>query len=86
MACLLLLTGCASWWEEAAPPGVKEATAEAPCSPSKVPPRPAFPADSLVGGEDIWVLGITLWADRKERRAYELTLETVLKGCTEKTP
>lgn len=84
-AALALLAGCSSWWQKAAPPAVKEAVAEAPCSPSRIPPKPTFPADSLAGDEDIFTLGSTLWADRKARRAYELQVETVLKGCTEKS-
>ena len=82
----LLLTGCAGWSDKPAPSTVGRAVAEPPCDAAKVPRRPAFPADSLGGAEDIFTLGVTLWADRKARRGYELELETVLEGCTRKTP
>lgn len=76
---LLLLAGCAT--TETAPPVVKEAVPEAPCK-AGLADRPVYPADALTGDEDIWTLGITLWADRRARRARELVLETVVEGCT----
>ena len=76
---LLLLAGCAT--PETAPPVVREAVPEEPCK-AKLGPRPAYPADTLTGDEDIWQMGTTLWADRKARRARELELETVVEGCT----
>lgn len=72
--------GCASV-ESVAPVTVTTAVAM-PC-PTRVPTRPAFPADSLTGAEDLWTIGTTLWADRKLRQAYEIDIETRLKGCVE---
>lgn len=74
-----LLVGCET--TGTAPSTVKQAVPEAPCK-SSLKPRPVYPADVLVGGEDIWTLGTTLWADRAARRARELELETVVEGCT----
>lgn len=85
-AAALVLAACSSWSSKDAGTSSKEAVAEPPCSAARIPAKPAFPADSLTGGEDIFTLGVTLWADRKARRAYELLVETALKGCTDKTP
>lgn len=75
----LLLAGCETLGT--APATVKAAVAEAPCKVS-VPVRPVFPADTLTGDEDEFTLGTVLWADRKAREAYQLQLETIVKGCT----
>lgn len=75
-----LVGACAT--QETAPGVVKQAVAEPPCSAQKVPARPVFPADTLTGAESIWVLGTTLWADRKARRAYEAALEVFAQECT----
>ena len=64
-----------------APASVKAAVPEAPCKAS-LAPKPVYPADTLTGEEDIWVLGTQLWADRKARQARELVLETTIEGCT----
>lgn len=52
-----------------------------PCQ-VKIPDRPVFAGDVLTGEEDLWEIGVALWADRKERQAYELRIETLLAGCT----
>jgi len=78
-ALALLLAGCVT--TGTAPSTVKEAVPEAPCK-ADVPARPTFPADTLTGAEDIWTLGVTLWADRKQRQAYELKLEIIAAKCT----
>lgn len=71
------LVGCA-----AAPtaPGVVKVPVAVPCQ-TQIPPRPAFAADTLTGDEDIWTIGTALWADRKARAAWEIDIETRLKGC-----
>ncbi len=79
LVCLPLLA-CAS--APSAPAVVKQAVAEPPCK-ADVPPRPTFPAETLSGQEDLWTIGTALWADHQARRAYELQLETALRGCTE---
>lgn len=76
---LALLAACAT--APTAPAVVKQAVPEAPCAVA-VPPRPTFPADALTGAEDVFRIGVVLWADRLARRAYELQLETALEGCT----
>ena len=78
-ALCLALAGCAG--VGTAPSSIKEAVPEAPCK-ADVPDRPTFPADTLTGEEDIWTLGVTLWADRKQRQAYELKLEIIAAKCT----
>ncbi len=74
--------GCAS--TETAPSTVSKAVAT-PC-PTSMPDKPVFPADRLTGDEDIWTLATTLWADHKERKAYEIKLEVRLQGCIEPAP
>lgn len=54
---------------------------ETPCTVT-VPQRPVFPADNLTGEEDIFMIGMAMWADRKARQAYDTQLEIALKGCT----
>lgn len=76
---VLALAGCAA--QELAPVTVREAVAEAPCDPAKLPRRPVFPADALTGGEDIFTIGTVLWADRKARKAYGVELEVFAAGC-----
>lgn len=78
LAVALALAGCATDKETAPSPATAVWT---PC-PTQVPPKPTFPADSLTWKEDIFTIGTTLLADWKARRAYELDLETRLKGCT----
>jgi len=82
LACIALLAGCAA--QETAGGVVKEAVATATCDGSKVPQRPAFPADVLTGKEDIFTIGSTLWADRKARQAYELPLEAFYAECSKR--
>ncbi len=79
LALLLLLAGCAAM--ETAPATVPQAVAEAPCK-AELSAKPVYPADTLRGDEDIFVMGTTLWADRKARQARELVLETTIEGCT----
>lgn len=79
LAYTLLLAGCVT--TGTAPTSIKEAIPEAPCK-ANLSPRPVYPADTLTGDEDIWVLGTQLWADRKARQARELVLETTIEGCT----
>lgn len=79
---VVLAAGCAT---ETAPQTGK-AVAEAPCDAGKKPQRPVFPAEALTGQEDIWVMGTTLWADHKARRAYELALEKFADECSKKSP
>ena len=79
---LLLLGACGT---VPVPSGVVKEAVWVPC-PISVPARPVFPAEALTGNEDIWTLGVTLWADRKARQAYELDLETRLVGCTSPKP
>ena len=74
-----LLAGCET--TSTAPATVKQAVPEAPCKAS-LATRPVYPADTLTGDEDIWVMGTQLWADRKARQARELVLETTIEGCT----
>jgi len=76
----LALFGCAGG---ATAPGVVKEAVYMPCD-APVPAVPVFPADTLSGDEDIFTLGKTLWADRKARQAYELTVRTALEGCTAK--
>jgi hypothetical protein len=73
------LMGCAG---PQTAPGVVKVPVSVPCQ-TQVPPRPVFPSDTLTGDEDLWTLGITLWADRKARKAWELDIETRLKGCVD---
>lgn len=75
-----ILAGCGS-----APtiPATVSVAADKPCD-VPVPDLPVFPSDTLTGGEDIFTIGKTLWADRKARQAYELRLRTALEGCTGK--
>lgn len=75
-----ILAGCGS-----APtiPATVSVAVDKPCD-VPVPDKPVFPAEALTGGEDIFTLGKTLWADRKARQAYELKLRTALEGCTGK--
>ena len=80
MAVLLIFAaGCAG--TPAAPATVAIAVAEPPCRVG-APPRPVFPVDALAADADIWTIGTTLWADRLARKAYELELETAIRGCT----
>lgn len=79
LLCTILLAGCAS--TGTAPSTSIQAIPEEPCK-AKLGARPAYPADTLTGSEDVWTIGTTLWADRKARRARELELETALDGCT----
>lgn len=80
VACLTAVAGCAT--QDLAPTNTATAVAEPPCDPAKLPPRPVtFPADALKGDEDIWIMGITLWADRKARMAYGAQLETFAGEC-----
>ncbi len=79
LAGLGALAGCAG--DPAAPAMVREAVAEPPCAPGKLPKRPAYAADSLTGGEDIWTLGTAIWADRKARQGYIRELEAFAAGC-----
>ena len=74
---LIFLAGCAG--SPTAPITVK-VPVSVPCQ-AQIPPRPVFPADTLTGNEDIWTLGVTMWAERKARQAYELQVETALAGC-----
>lgn len=74
-----LLAGCQT--TSTAPTVTKQAVPEAPCKAS-LKAKPAYPADTLKGDEDIWSIGLALWADRKARQARELELETVVEGCT----
>lgn len=74
----LALAGCA---DAPTAPGVVKEAVYMPCD-APVPALPVFPADTLIGDEDIFTLGKTLWADRKARQAYELTVRTALEGCT----
>ncbi len=77
LSAFILIAGCAG--TPAAPITVKVAV-PVPCQ-VQIPPKPVFPADTLTGDEDIWTLGVTMWADRKARQAYELQVETALAGC-----
>lgn len=79
LATALLLAGCAA--TQTAPSTTKQAVPEAPCK-AALTPRPIYPADTLTGDEDIWVIGTQLWAERKARKAREIELETVVEGCT----
>ena len=79
----VLLAGCAGIGT--APATTKQAVPEAPCK-SSLSARPAYPADTLTGTEDIWTMGTTLWADRQARKARELELETTVEGCTKPAP
>jgi hypothetical protein len=76
---LIALSGCAA--TQTAPATSKVAVPEAPCK-AGLAAKPVYPADTLTGDEDLWVLGTQLWADRKARQARELELETVVEGCT----
>ena len=78
---LVSLAGCAG--TPTAPATVAIAVAEPPCRVSP-PPRPVFPVDALAADADIWTIGTALWADRLARRAYELELETAIRGCSGK--
>lgn len=82
MALALAVAGCAA--QQTAGGVTKEAVATATCDGSKVPPRPAFPADALTGKEDVFTIGVTLWADRKARQAYELPLEAFYAECSKR--
>ena len=75
----VMLSGCVT--TGTAPGAVKQAVPEAPCK-ANLAARPIYPADTLTGDEDIWVMGTQLWADRKARQARELVLETTIEGCT----
>lgn len=77
MVASILAAGCAG--SPAVPITVK-VPVSIPCQ-VQIPPKPVFPADTLIGNEDIWTLGVTMWADRKTRQAYELQVETALAGC-----
>ena len=74
----LALAGCVSPPKTA--PAVISKPVILPCQVD-VPQRPVMPADTLTGSEDIWTLGVTLWADRKAREAYEIAIRTRLEGC-----
>lgn len=82
IALAAILAGCGT--APAIPATVNVAVA-APCD-APIPDRPAFPAETLTGTEDIFTIGKTLWADIKLRTAYELKLRTALEGCTGKMP
>lgn len=75
-----VLAGCSS-----APtiPATVSVAVDKPCD-VPVPDKPVFPAEALTGGEDLFTIGKTLWADHKARQAYELKLRTALEGCTGK--
>jgi hypothetical protein len=76
----LFLSGCAT--QDPAPVAISVATSEPPCDSGKMPQKPVvFPADALKGDEDIWVMGTTLWADRKARLAYEALLSAFAEEC-----
>ena len=75
----LLCTACAT--EGVAPGVVKAATPEAPCDAGKAPRARTYPADTLTGQEDIYQLGVVLWADRLERRAYQREAEAFIAEC-----
>lgn len=76
------LMGCAATQTA---PGMVKVPVSVPCQ-TQIPPRPVFPADGLTGDEDLWTLGTTLWADRKARAAWEVDIETRLRGCIEAAP
>ena len=78
---MVFLAGCAQ--TPVAPATVAIAVAEPPCRVSP-PTRPAFPVDALAADADIWTIGTALWADRLARKAYELELETAIRGCSGK--
>lgn len=77
----LALSGCAIDTDSGT---TKEAVAEEPCDRSKLPRPPILAADALTGDEDLFVIGTTLWADRKARQAYERELATFADGCSKR--
>lgn len=80
----LLCAACAT--DGAAPGVVKAATPEPPCEAGKAPKARVYPADNLTGQEDVYQLGVVLWADRLARRAYQREADAFIEECTKRQP
>lgn len=81
LACLMLLTACAS--PQLKIPETVKVAVPAPCiDPEELPQRPPLASDAELQLMDSYHWALALWRDRSVRQGYEAQLEAVANGCS----